>query len=93
MILIEAQVVVLERKKYNDEACGEIETRRPGHLGSQVTFSKKLYESLEALQADLDIWLEYYNTERTHQDKMCSGRTPMETLIDGKSALQEKLLN
>lgn len=59
----------------------------------QVTFRKKLYESLETLQKNLDKWLVYYNNERTHQGKMCCGRTPMETLIDGKQIWQEKLLN
>jgi hypothetical protein len=59
----------------------------------QVTFRKKLYEDLETLQKDLDEWLVYYNNERTHQGKMCCGRTPMETLIDGKKIWQEKLLN
>ena len=39
----------------------------------QVTFRKKIYESLETLQADLDVWVEQYNTERTHQGKMCCG--------------------
>ncbi|MFD1592679.1 IS481 family transposase, partial [Alteromonas oceani] len=42
----------------------------------QVTFRKKLYDSLEMLQKDLDDWLDYYNNERTHQGKMCCGRTP-----------------
>ena len=28
----------------------------------------------EALQADLDQWIDFYNTERTHQGKMCCGR-------------------
>ena len=51
----------------------------------QVTFRKKLYSTLEELQKDLDDWMEYYNNERTHQGKMCCGRTPMETLLDGKS--------
>jgi transposase InsO family protein len=37
-ILTEAQVVALEKKKYDDEACGEIETMHPGYLGSQDTF-------------------------------------------------------
>lgn len=37
-ILIEAQVQALEKKKLDDEACGEIETAHPGHLGSQDTF-------------------------------------------------------
>lgn len=50
----------------------------------QVTFRKKLYQTLEELQKDLDEWLSYYNNERTHQGKMCNGRTPVETLIDGK---------
>ncbi len=48
----------------------------------QVTFRKKLYASLDELQVDLDEWLTYYNTERTHQGKMCCGRTPMDTLED-----------
>jgi transposase InsO family protein len=58
----------------------------------QVTFRKKLYDSLEMLQKDLDEWLDYYNNERTHQGKMCCGRTPMETLIDGKQVWAEKNL-
>ena len=58
----------------------------------QVTFRKKLYSSLEELQKDLDEWINYYNNERTHQGKMCNGRTPMETLLDGKSIWVEKNL-
>ncbi|MGI9570955.1 MAG: integrase core domain-containing protein, partial [Desulfobulbia bacterium] len=59
----------------------------------QVTFRKKIYENIESLQSDLDEWLVYYNTERTHQGKMCCGRTPMETLLDGKQIWQEKFIN
>jgi len=59
----------------------------------QVTFRKKLYENMDDLQKDLDDWLVYYNNERTHQGKMCCGRTPIETLNDGKQIWQEKLLN
>jgi transposase InsO family protein len=58
----------------------------------QVTFRKKIYRDLESLQLDLDQWLEYYNNERTHQGKMCCGRTPMETLEDGKAICQEKMV-
>jgi hypothetical protein len=36
--------------------------------------------------------LKYYNTERTHQGKMCCGRTPMETLEDGKRIWKEKFV-
>ena len=58
----------------------------------QVTFRKRLYSSLNELQKDLDEWLIYYNNERTHQGKMCCGRTPMETLRDGKLIWSEKNL-
>lgn len=58
----------------------------------QITFRKKLYSTLEELQADLDVWLKFYNTERTHQGKMCCGRTPLETLLDGKRIWAEKNL-
>jgi transposase InsO family protein len=58
-----------------------------------VAFRKKIYEDLQSLQSDLDEWIHYYNYERTHQGKMCCGRTPMETLEDGKQIWQEKKLN
>ena len=58
----------------------------------QITFRKKLYADMEELQKDLDEWIDYYNNERTHQGKMCCGRTPLETLIDGKSIWAEKNL-
>ncbi|NDH09835.1 MAG: IS481 family transposase [Gammaproteobacteria bacterium] len=210
IILTESQVMALERKKFDDEACGEIETAHPGYLGSQdtfyvgtlkgvgrvyqqtfvdtyskvafaklyttktpitsadilndkvlpffeqhqlpmlrrltdrgteycgkvehhdyqlylaindiehtktkvqspqtngicerfhktilqefyqVTFRKKIYETIDALQKDLDEWLQYYNNKRTHQGKMCCGRTPIQTLIDGKQLWKEKFLN
>jgi hypothetical protein len=46
-------------------------------------FRKKIFDSTDDLQVELDKWLELYNTERTHQGKRCQGRTPMETFIDG----------
>ena len=45
----------------------------------------------EDLQRDLDEWLHDYNYERTHQGKMCYGRTPMQTLIDGKEEWHDKI--
>jgi transposase InsO family protein len=210
LILTESQIQALERKKHDDEACGEIETSHPGYLGSQDTFyvgtfkgvgrvyqqtyvdtysrvahcklyttktpitaadllndrvlpfyaseslpvlriltdrgteycgkaeshdfqlyiavndiehtktkarhpqtngicerfhktilqefyqpalRRKIFGSIEELQTDLDEWLEYYNNERTHQGKRCCGRTPMETLQDGKTIWKEKFLN
>ena len=38
LILTESQVQALERKRHDDEACGEIDTQHPGYLGSQDTF-------------------------------------------------------
>jgi hypothetical protein len=38
IILSEAQVAALEKKKLDDEVCGEIQTEHPGYLGSQDTF-------------------------------------------------------
>ncbi|HDV5941218.1 TPA: IS481 family transposase [Legionella pneumophila] len=210
IVLTEAQVIALERKKFDDEACGEIETAHPGYLGSQdtfyvgtlkgvdriyqqtfvdtyskvafaklyttktpitsadilndkvlpffehhqlpmlriltdrgteycgkveqhdyqlylainnidhtktkaqspqtngicerfhktilqefyqVTFRKKLYDNMDELQKDLDEWLHYYNNERTHQGKMCCGRTPIQTLMDSKQIWMEKFIN
>jgi transposase InsO family protein len=57
----------------------------------QVAFRRKIYRSLEELQADLDAWINFYNRERTHQGKMCCGRTPMQTLIEGKEVWKEKV--
>ncbi|HAU1839049.1 TPA: IS481 family transposase, partial [Legionella pneumophila] len=55
----------------------------------QVTFRKKIYESIDELQKDLDEWMDYYNNQRTHQGKMCCGRTPMQTLIEDKQIWME----
>ena len=58
----------------------------------QSALRRKIYKTVDELQADLDEWIEYYNNDRTHQGKMCCGRTPIETFIDGKKIWQEKLI-
>ena len=58
----------------------------------QIAFRKKIYSTLAELQADLDQWMLHYNIERTHQGKMCCGRTPEETLLDGKQVWASKNL-
>ncbi len=58
----------------------------------QVAFRKKLYSTIEQLQSDLDHWMHSYNYERTHQGKMCCGRTPIATFDEGKRICQEKLI-
>jgi len=59
----------------------------------QVAFRKNIYESIDVLQADLDQWIEFYNNERTHQGKKRCGRTPFETMIEGKQIWKEKFIN
>ncbi len=56
----------------------------------QVALRKRIYQTLDELQQDVDNWLRYYNQERTHQGKMCCGRTPMQTLLDGHQAYLQK---
>jgi transposase InsO family protein len=58
----------------------------------QVAFRKKLYGSLEELQQDLDTWIDHYNTQRTHEGKMCCGRTPFATMIAGKEIWDQKVV-
>ena len=48
-----------------------------------VAFRKKLYKTLDEVQADLDEFMAYYNDRRTNQGKYCQGRTPDQTFTDG----------
>ena len=127
IILTEAQMIAIERKKEKKEACGEIETehheyelyltiegiehtktqvRTPQSNGIcerlnrtikeefySIAFRKKLYTTLEDLQADLDEYIKFYNTERPHSGRYCYGKTPMETFMDSKHLAEEKQIN
>jgi len=59
----------------------------------RVTFRKKIYNSIEDLQFDLDEWIDHYNNERTHQGKRCQGRTPMATFDEGMKLLEHKIID
>jgi transposase InsO family protein len=56
----------------------------------RVAFRKKIYDRLDALQADLDAFIEQYNTERSHQGRWCYGKTPMQTFMDSLPLAKEK---
>jgi len=56
-------------------------------------FRRKLYQSVEQLQVDVDEWVTSYNEERTHTGKYCYGKTPMQTLLDSAPLAQAKQLN
>ena len=58
-----------------------------------VAFRKKLYETLDQLQKDLDEWMEYYNNERPHSGRYCFGKTPMQTFEDSRELALQKQLN
>lgn len=48
----------------------------------KIAFRKKIYTSLEDIQADLDGFLNDYNTKRTNHGKYYEGRTSMETFTE-----------
>jgi transposase InsO family protein len=57
----------------------------------RTCFRKKLYESVQALQADLDDWLHEYNYERPHRGYRNMGRRPFETIEMGKIERQKAM--
>ena len=59
----------------------------------QVAFRKKLYESIEQLQRDVDRWIKGYNEERPHSGRYCFGKTPMQTFLDSKQLVEQKMLD
>ncbi len=59
----------------------------------RVAFRKKIYTSLEALQQDLDHYIEEYSTMRTHTGRWCFGKTPMHTFLDTLPLAKEKMLS
>ncbi|OAM05218.1 MAG: hypothetical protein TV41_00910 [Wolbachia endosymbiont of Dactylopius coccus] len=59
-----------------------------------IIFRKKIYNSLEDLQIDVDHWLRSYNESRPHSGKYCYGKTPMQTFLDSKHiAFQKNISN
>jgi transposase InsO family protein len=59
----------------------------------QIAFRKRIYSSIEQLQADLDVWVATYNEQRPHQGRWCYGKTPLLTFVDTIPLAREKMLN
>ncbi len=57
----------------------------------RIAFRKKIYHSIDELQADLDAWIQTYNAERPHQGRWCYGKTPLQTFLDSLDLAKEKL--
>jgi hypothetical protein len=58
----------------------------------RVAFRKKIYRTIDELQADLDAWIADYNWQRPHQGRWCFGKTPMQTFLDALPLAMEKLM-
>jgi transposase InsO family protein len=58
-----------------------------------IAFRKRIYQTLEQLQADADDWIREYNEVRPHSGKYCFGKTPMQTFLDSKQLSDEKQLD
>ena len=58
----------------------------------RTAFRKKIYRSIEELQADLDEWIKSYNEKRPHQGRWCYGKTPMATFLDTAHVAREKMM-
>jgi len=59
---------------------------------TSVAFRKKVYGSIDELQADLDLWVCEYNEQRPHQGRWCFGKTPMQTFLDATPLAKEKMI-
>jgi hypothetical protein len=58
----------------------------------RIAFRKKVYRSIDELQADLDVWIREYNETRPHQGRWCFGKTPMQTFLDAMPMTKEKMI-
>jgi hypothetical protein len=56
----------------------------------RIAFRKKIYATIEDLQADLDLWMRQFNEARPHQGKWCFGKTPLQTFLDALPLAKEK---
>jgi len=82
-------------KAYSPQTNGFVERfhKTMGEEFYQLAFRKKVYTSLEQLQADVDEWLEFYNRERPHSGRYCYGKTPLATFRDAKHLADQKQLD
>jgi transposase InsO family protein len=48
----------------------------------RVAFRENYYETVDALQADMDVWLEHYNRERPHRGYRNRGKRPYDTVLE-----------
>jgi transposase InsO family protein len=56
----------------------------------RIAFRENFYESVEALQQDLDAWLLHYNTERPHRGYRNRGQRPLDTVLSFTSTVRHE---
>jgi len=56
-----------------------------------LAYRRKIYDSVEALQADLDAFIPFYNERRAHHGYRTKGRTPMQTFLDHQPRQEDAL--
>ncbi len=56
----------------------------------RIAFRKRIYQTLDELQRDLDAYMTEYNERRPHQGRWCYGKTPMQTFVDSVDLAKEK---
>ena len=59
----------------------------------RAAFRKKIYRTIEELQADLDAWILDYDEQRRHQGRWCFRKTPMQTFPDALPLAKEKIMS
>ena len=55
-----------------------------------MAFRKRFSRALEEIQADLDAFVDEYNTQRPHPGRWCYGKTPMQKCMDSLALAKEK---
>ena len=63
------------------------------HEFYDVAFRRKLYNSIDELQSDVDNWLKEYNELRPHSGSRCYGKTPLQTFKDSKKLALESQIS
>ena len=58
-----------------------------------IAFRKKIYNTIDELQVDVDLWIEQYNKDRPHSGKYCLGRTPWQTWTESLHLIKNKMLD
>ncbi|MGQ0578766.1 MAG: hypothetical protein ACT4PQ_07660 [Betaproteobacteria bacterium] len=63
----------------------------PQELHQFAFRTRNLYVSFKEPRTDLDAWIDYVNTGRTHEGRMSCGSTPIATMLAGKEIYDQKM--